>query len=80
MMGQPIFVGVDAHNVFKGAGDADFFVRFELGQIDENIGVHRGATQEIFVVCAVVFGVRFGRIVGGAVKPALAGVADKFAR
>ena len=44
VVGQPVFVGVDSDEVLEGAGQSDFFVGFELGQVDEDIGLHGRST------------------------------------
>ena len=77
---QPVFIGVDADEIFQRAGDADFFVRFEFGQIDEHVGVHRRAAQQVFVARSSVFLVGFSHVERGAVESALSVVADEFTR
>ena len=49
---QPILVGVDAHQVLQRARQADLLVRLELGQVDQDIRVHRRAAEQIFVALA----------------------------
>ena len=76
---QPVLVRVDADEIFQRAGDADLFVRLELGQVDEHVRVHRRAAEEILVTVAVVFLVRLGHVVGRAIELALPVEADKLA-
>lgn len=79
VMGEPVFVGVDAHQIFEGAGEADFFMAFEFGEVDEDIRIHGGAAEHVFVTGVVMAFVGFVHVVAGAVEVAEAVEADKFA-
>jgi hypothetical protein len=44
-MGQPVFIPVDADQIFQATRDSGFFVRLELWQVHEQIACHRRAGQ-----------------------------------
>ena len=79
-MREPVLVRVDADEILQRAGEANLFVRLELGQVDEHIGVHRRAAEQILVARASMLGVRLRHVVARAVEPAFAGKADELAR
>lgn len=76
---QPVFVGIDADQIFQGAGDANFFVRLQLGQVDRRIGIHGSAAEQVLMPGALVVRIGLRHVIAGAVETAAAGVPDKFA-
>ncbi len=70
VMRQPVLVGVDADEILEGAGEARLLVRLQLGQVDQDIGVHRRPAEQVLVAGARVAGVRLRHVVAGAVEAA----------
>ena len=49
MMRQILFVAVDADQILERTGDAGFFVRLELREVDEHIGFDHFARNQILM-------------------------------
>ena len=52
VMRQPVLVGVDADQVLQRAGQADLLVGLQLGHVDQHVGVHRRAAEQVLVACS----------------------------
>src|SRR5205807_7238766 len=80
MMRKPILIGVNANQIFERASQPDFLMRFELGQVNENVRIHRRAAEEIVMMFSMMPVVGFGHVIGSTIQPALTGVTHKLAR
>ena len=76
-MRQPVLVGVDADQVLERAGEPDLFMGLELGDVDQDIRIHRRATEKILMSGVLVHPVGFLHVEGSTIKSAESVVADK---
>jgi hypothetical protein len=75
-MGQILLVAVDAHYVFQRASDTGFPVTLELGKVEDDIGLHHLAGDEVLMPAEGVSAVQEIGVVHR--DPKLVGVVGNF--
>src|SRR5579863_8768102 len=76
-MRQTVAVAVDADHILQTERDAGFFVGLELWQIDDNIGIHDAAAENVSMASGMVKGCGLWNVVVRAVKIAIQPIAGE---
>ena len=65
VVGQPVLLSIDAHQVLERAGEGGLVVRLPLGKVDHQVGRQDGLRQQVLVMADVVMrGHDLGVVVG----------------